>query len=383
VLGFAYKDLKSSDSKKTYDKGLVFVGLQAMIDPPREEVKAAIAKCEAAGIKVMMITGDLKTTAQAIASELKIPGRALTGADLDKMTDDELAAHIHDIGVFARVNPEHKMRIVKALQHHKHVVAMTGDGVNDAPALKNADIGIAMGIAGTDVAKEASEMILTDDNFTSIVNAVEEGRGIYDNIRKFVNYLLSCNVGEVLVIFVGSLIGLPLPLLAVHLLWVNLVTDGLPAVALGVDPVPGDAMQRPPRKVGSRIMSRGMTMNVMGMGVLIAIATLLVYWFAQPLGLATARTMAFTTLVMLEIVRLHMIRSAYHTATFSNKWLIGAVLLSVGLQFAVLYTPLSGFLKAVPLGFVEWTYIAYGMVGVLGVGTAWTYLVKKVSNEMY
>jgi Ca2+-transporting ATPase len=383
VLGFAFKELKKNDKKETYEKELVFVGLQAMIDPPREEVKSAIAKCKKAGIKVVMITGDLKTTAQAIAKELGIDGEAIDGTELEMMSDEKLAGIVENISIYARVNPEHKVKIVTALKNKGHVVAMTGDGVNDAPALKKADIGVAMGITGTDVAKEASELILTDDNFTSIVNAVEEGRGIYDNIRKFVNYLLSCNMGEVLIIFVGSLLIMPLPLIAVQLLWINLVTDGLPAIALGVDPVPSDAMERPPRKVKEKIMSKGMSLNIFSMGALICIATLFIYYIGIQISVEAGRTMAFMTLVLLEIARLQIIRSSYHTSIRSNKWLIGAVLISLGLQLIVVYTPLNLFFKTVPLGGMEWAYMAITLVSVFVLGTVINKVIKKITQEFY
>jgi Ca2+-transporting ATPase len=383
VLGFAFKELRKGAKKETYEKDLVFVGLQAMIDPPREEVKAAIAKCNAAGIKVVMVTGDLQTTAEAIAKELGIEGKALTGAELARMSEHELEKVVENISIYARVNPEHKVKIVAALKAKGHVVAMTGDGVNDAPALKKADIGIAMGITGTDVAKEASEMILTDDNFTSIVNAVEEGRGIYDNIRKFVNYLLSCNVGEVLLIFIGTLLGFPLPLIAIQLLWINLVTDGPPAVALGVDPVAKDAMKRPPRKIADRIMSKGMSLNIFTMGFLIMLATLLMYYIGLQTSVELGRSMAFMTLVLLEIVRLQMIRSSYHTGMFSNKWLIGAVGLSLLLQLAVIYTPLSESFRVIPLGGAEWMWMLGALVGVFIIGSIATRLIKHVTREFY
>jgi Ca2+-transporting ATPase len=383
VLGFAFRELKKSDKKTAWEKNLVFVGLQAMIDPPRGEVKDSIARCKEAGIKVVMVTGDLKTTAEAIAGELGIEGRSITGAELAKMDEKALEKVVDDVSIYARVNPEHKVKIVAALKAKGHVVAMTGDGVNDAPALKKADIGIAMGITGTDVAKEASEMILTDDNFTSIVNAVEEGRGIYDNIRKFVNYLLSCNVGEVLIIFIGALLGVPLPLIAVQLLWVNLVTDGPPAVALGVDPVAADAMKRPPRKLRDKIMSRGMSMNIFTMGGLICLATLIMYYIGLQTSVELGRSMAFMTLVLLEIVRLQMIRSSNHTGTFSNRWLVGAVLLSLGLQIAVIYSPLNVFFKVIPLGLTEWLYMGAALVGVFILGTISTKVIKKITHEFY
>jgi Ca2+-transporting ATPase len=320
-------------------------------------VRAAIERCRSAGIKVVMVTGDLITTAEAIGEKLDVKGRSLTGAELSAMSDDDLKRVTDDVAIYARVNPADKVKIVSALKNSGHIVAMTGDGVNDAPALKQADIGIAMGITGTDVAKEASDMILTDDNFASIVNAVEEGRGIYDNLRKFINYLLSGNIGEILIILLGTLMRMPLPLIAVQLLWVNLVTDGLPAVALGVDPVATDAMKRQPRRSDARIMSKAMSMNVVSMGILIAGATLAMYTIGLRQSLEIGRSMAFMTLVLMEIVRLQMIRSAYHTSTFSNRWLIWAVLVSLGLQLAVVYTPLRGFFKIAPLGALHWAYI--------------------------
>lgn len=383
VLGFAFKELKKGEKKENWEKCLVFVGLQAMIDPPREEARSSIAKCVAAGIRVVMVTGDLKATAEAIGKELGMEGRSMTGAELENMSADELAKVVDDIVIYARVNPEHKLKIVAALKARGHVVAMTGDGVNDAPALKKADIGIAMGITGTDVAKEASEMILTDDNFTSIVNAIEEGRGIYDNIRKFVNYLLSCNVGEVLVIFIGALLGLPLPLVAVQLLWMNLVTDGLPAIALGIDPVSPDAMKRPPRKLGDRILSKGMSINIFTTGAIICAATLLMYYVGLQESVEMGRSMAFTTLVLLELVRLQIIRSSYHTSIFSNKWLLFSVALSLGLQMLVIYTPLSTFFRTVPLGSFEWLWMGGVLVGVMVIGTAVTALIKRITHEFY
>lgn len=330
-----------------------------------------------------MITGDLKTTAEAIASELGIKGKSLTGVELERMSEKELESVVEDVAIYARVNPEHKMKIIRALKAHGHIVAMTGDGVNDAPALKIADIGIAMGITGTDVAKEASEMVLADDNFASIVNAVEEGRGVYDNIRKFVNYLLSCNLGEVLLIFIATILGVPLPLIAVHLLWINLVTDGFPAMALGVDPIADDAMKRPPRKVKSRIMSMGMSLNVITMGFLIAIATIIVFYIGLLKDLQTARTMAFTTIVLLEIVRLAMIKIAYHSKIFSNRWLVLAVISSVMLQALVIYTPLSVFFKTIPLGLEELKIIAICLACVFAIGIILSKTIKRITNEVF
>ncbi len=383
VLGFAYKEITKKDKKESWEKDLVFVGLQAMIDPPREEVKGAIAKCKAAGIKVVMVTGDLRTTAEAIGREIGLEGKALTGQDLDHMTDDALADIVNDVSIYARVNPEHKLKIVAALKKRGHVVAMTGDGVNDAPALKKSDIGIAMGITGTDVAKEASEMILTDDNFTSIVNAVEEGRGIYDNIRKFVNYLLSCNMGEVLVIFIGAVLGMPLILTAVQLLWINLVTDGLPAIALGVDPVSSDAMSRPPRKKADRILSKGMSLNIFSTGALICVTTLFTYYIGSQYSVEAGRTMAFMTLAMLEIVRLYVIRQSYHSGIFSNIWLVLAVLMSLTLQLLVVYSPLSFFFGTVWLTGGQWLYLLGAVAVVLVISSITSRIIKSMTHEFY
>lgn len=375
VLGFAFKKIKDN---KNIEKDLVFVGLQAMIDPPRKEVKGAIKKCEKAGIKVVMITGDHKATAMAIAKQVGIKGKAITGLELDKI--ENLHEVVEDIGIYARVDPQHKLKIIDALKKNGHVVAMTGDGVNDAPALKKADMGIAMGITGTDVTKEASDMILTDDNFASIVNAVEEGRSIFDNIKKFVNYLLSSNFGEVLTILVAGLIGLPLPLIAIQILWVNLLTDGLPAVALGVDPADPNIMNRKPRKPDEGVLSKNLMFNVLSIGILIAIATLFVFKKGLAIDLTTARTMAFTTLVVLEIVRVQMIRSQYNVGIFSNKFLIGAIVLSILLQLAVLYTPLNVVFKTTPLNFAAWSYIIIAGVAVLIVGQVLAKIIRKTTQ---
>jgi len=283
VLAVAYRILDKAPDKyeaKLIEKDLTFAGLIAMIDPPRDEVKKAIVECYEAGIKTVMITGDHKNTAVAIARSLgffKEDSLALSGEELDKLSDDELYNKIERIPVYARVSPEHKLRIVRAWRKRKEIVAMTGDGVNDAPAVREADIGVAMGITGTDVTKEVSDMVVTDDNFASIVAAVEEGRGIYDNIKKFVHYLLSCNAGEILVMFVSSLVGLPIPLLPIHILWVNLVTDGLPALALGVDPVDPGIMKRPPRRTDEAVVTKQRAFLMLGQGAFIALCSLFAY----------------------------------------------------------------------------------------------------------
>lgn len=366
VLGFAYNDefSKTEDS----EKNMIFLGLQAMIDPPREEVKDSIKKCVEAGIRVIMITGDQITTAQAIAKQLGIKGNALTGSDIDKAKS--LKKVLKETSIFARVRPEHKMEIVKVLQKEGYVVAMTGDGVNDAPALKKADIGVSMGLSGTDVAKEASDMILTDDNFTSIVNAVEEGRGIFDNIRKFVNYLLSSNLGEIVVILLASLFGMPLPLTAIQILWINLITDGLPATALSVDPHEKDIMKRHPRNAKESVLSKELIWDIMLVGVLMGIGTLILFWLYLDSGIDKAQTIAFNALVLFEVARLQMIRSRYNLGIFSNKWLIIAVVASLLLQLAVVYTPLSAIFGVVPLELTDWIIISAFAVGL--------YLINKV-----
>lgn len=370
VLGFAYNKKITKDNAET---DMIFIGLQAMIDPPRKEVKDSIKTCVKAGIKVIMITGDHLTTAQAIAKELGIKGKAVTGEDLHQIN---LNKEVDKITIYARVNPEDKLHIVDALKGKQYVVAMTGDGVNDSPALKKADIGISMGISGTDVAKEASDMILTDDNFSSIVNSVEQGRGIFDNIRKFVNYLLSSNLGEILVIFLATIFGMPLPLTAIHILWVNLVTDGLPAVALSFDPYSKGIMEKPPRKKSEDIINGEVGKNIIIMGTLIGLTTLLLFWLYRDSPLVKAQTIAFTALVLFEVARLQMIRSKYNLSIFSNKLLIGAVLFSLGLQLIVIYTPLNAIFKTVPLEAMDWLWLGVATIGIIIINKIITKLIK-------
>jgi Ca2+-transporting ATPase len=343
-----------------------------MIDPPRAEAKEAVATARRAGIRTVMITGDHPGTAVAIARELGIMtegGRVLRGADLEAMSDAELDRVVEQVQVYARVDPEHKLRIVESWQRKGHVVAMTGDGINDAPALKTANIGVAMGITGTDVSKEAADMVLTDDNFASIVRAVEEGRGIFDNIRKYLYYLLSCNAGELLTMFIGVMLagllglvnpaegGFFLPLLAAQLLWINLITDGPPALALGLDPKDPNVMDRPPRSQGGGIISPRGWLMIFGVGAIMMLGTLFVLDAYYPGGLITlisrypndlglaerhARTMAFTTLVLFQMFNVFNNRSSIRTAftrAYRNPLLWGAVVLSVLLQVAVVYLP--------------------------------------------
>ncbi|MCP4254786.1 MAG: cation-translocating P-type ATPase, partial [Candidatus Scalindua sp.] len=358
VLGFAYKSLTEeyTTEPEEVERDLTFIGLQAMIDPPREEVRESITKCRSAGISTVVITGDHKLTAIAITKELglfKEGDKALSGEELDKLSDDELDEIVESVVICARVSPEHKVRILSALKKRGHVVAMTGDGVNDAPALKRSDIGIAMGITGTDVAKEASDMVLTDDNFASIVNAVEEGRGIYSTIKQFVQYTLSSNFGEILVIFLAILIGWPLPLIAIQILWVNLLTDGLPGLALGLDPFSKDIMKRPPRNRDEEIMSKDVIYNIAIVGVVMGAGTLLMF---HGYGVETvkAKSIAFTTLVMFQLFNVLTYRAKNFKINFmTSKYLIASVVISLLMQLAVLYTPLSTAFKTVPLGAVD------------------------------
>nr|WP_238378578.1 HAD-IC family P-type ATPase [Haloarcula rubripromontorii] len=341
---------------------LVFVGLVGMIDPPREEVADALAATERAGIDVKMITGDNVRTAAAIAGELGMHQEVTEGRELDGLDDEELAERVEEVTVFARTSPEHKVRILRALQENGHIVAMTGDGVNDAPALKNADVGVAMGIRGTDVAKQASDMVLLDDNYATIERAVERGRAIFDNLWKFVAFLLSANVAEVALVFLASLWGyLVLP--AVQLLWINLLTDGLPALALGADPQSGDVMDRPPRDPDKGIIERPMLGLIGGAGTVSTVLMLgLMFYVIGGAAAITpyAMTMVFTGFVFLEFEKLYVIRWLRETPTFSNPWLALAVGGSMVLQLAVLYTPLNQYFGTVPLGVEDW-----GIIGVV------------------
>lgn len=355
--------LGRSQADESLERELIFLGLIGMIDPPRPEAKAAVARARGAGIRPIMITGDHPKTAAVIAAELGISrdGRALTGVELEKMSESELAQAVGEVSIYARVNPEHKLRIVKALQSAGAIVAMTGDGVNDAPALKTADIGIAMGLTGTDVSKEAADVILTDDNFATIVAAVDEGRAIFSNIRKFLRYLLSSNIGEVMTMFFGvvlaEVIGLKaeggnpvvLPLLATQILWINLLTDGAPALALGIDPPSAGLMNRLPRPRAEGVITRRMWIGIFFCGFVMAVGTLFVLDAALPGGLIEgsgnmrhAQTMAFTTLVLFQLFNVFNARSDQRSAfrgLFHNQWLWIAVAVSLLLQIAVIYIP--------------------------------------------
>ena len=389
VLAIAYRDVSKLKTYKDKDveKDLVFLGLVGMIDPPREGVKEAIKLCKNAGIKVIMITGDCKITAAAIAKDLGITGKVIEGMEIEKINLDE---EIEKIGIYARVNPEHKLQIVEAFTKKGEIVAMTGDGVNDAHALKKAHIGVAMGITGTDVSKEASDMILTDDKFTSIVAAVEEGRGIYNNNRKFINFMLSTNMGEVLLLFVAMLIGfrdpaglIVVPLLAIQILWLNLVTDGMPAIALGVDPVSYDLMKQKPRNPKEHIINKNMASSILLLGVLIAAACLYIFNYGLQFGDARARTLVLTLLVCLEISQIILIRGKYHTAFLSNKWLWLAIFSSIGLQLAIIYTPLNAIFKMVPLMGMDWIYIICLASGVYIIGELINIIIIKITRQKY
>lgn len=357
-------------TEEALERNLVFAGMVGMVDPPRPEVKEAVHLCRQAGIRPVMITGDHVLTAEAIGRELGIYQKgdcAVTGAELDKMSDKELETAAETCTVFARVAPEHKVRIVQAFQKRGNVVAMTGDGVNDAPALKTADIGCAMGKSGTEVAKGASDLILTDDNFATIVEAVREGRGIYDNIRKAVHFLLSSNIGEILTIFVAMLLGWAAPLLPIQLLWVNLVTDSLPAIALGMEPAEENIMERPPRKNTGSLFGDGLGGRILLEGVMIGVLALLAFgighvYFDQEDGYAVGRTMAFAVLSLSQLVHAFNMRGEGSLGKLpfcSNKWLLMAFVVGVALQCVVIMMPpLAGVFQVVPLNGEQWLLTA-------------------------
>ncbi|MDN5277808.1 MAG: P-type Ca2+ transporter type [Clostridiales bacterium] len=369
VLGMAYKDLDDlnyADKEKELENGLIFVGLVGMIDPPRPEAKEAIKICQRAGIKPIMITGDHKITAVAIARQLgilKSDEEAITGVELDRLSDEEFKERVKDFSVYARVSPEHKVRIVKAWQAWGEIVAMTGDGVNDAPALKIADIGAAMGKVGTDVAKEAADMVLTDDNFATIVAAVEEGRIIFANILKAIQYLLSCNVGEILVIFIATMLNWEEPLLPIHILWINLVTDSFPALALGMEPAERDIMDKKPRDPNARIFGRGMVRRIVYQGFLTGILTLTAFTIGLRDGLDVGRTMAFAALTFGELVHVLNVRSnkysIFKIGFLTNRYVVGAMAISGLLQILVMTVPfLSDVFNVVSLNFKHWMWVA-------------------------
>ncbi|MGC9309777.1 MAG: cation-translocating P-type ATPase, partial [Candidatus Nanoarchaeia archaeon] len=366
VLGFAFKEGEE-------EKDLIWLGLQAMMDPPRPEVKKAIKEASNAGIRTIMITGDNAETAKAIADKIGLFSKeVITGWELEKMNQQELAKKLEDCNIFARVNPEHKLKILELLGKENRV-AMTGDGVNDALALKRAGVGIAMGIKGTDVAKEASDIILLDDNFSTIITSVREGRRVFDNIRKFVNYLFTCNVAEIGLVFLSTLLlTLKEPaLLPVHLLWINLLTDGLPALALGADPARKDIMNKPARRKGEHILDRKTASSIISIGVLMICLLFLVFFLILPSGLNEARTALFTGFILFEFVRIASIRYGEKVGWFDNKLLLGALLLSLLLQLLLIYTPLNQYFHILPLSLSSWfillVFTFIGFVASIGI----------------
>ncbi|MBU3214236.1 calcium-translocating P-type ATPase, SERCA-type [Clostridium estertheticum] len=369
------------------ESNLIFIGVAGIIDPPRKEVKDAVIKCKIAGIRPIMITGDHKNTAYAIGKDLEIcksQEEVITGDELDKLSDKELDKNIDNLKIFARVSPKHKLRIVKAFKHKNHIVAMTGDGVNDAPAIKEADIGIAMGISGTDVTKEASSMILLDDNFATIVSAVEEGRVIYNNIRKFIRYLLSCNLGEVLTMFLASLFYLENPLLPIQILFVNLVTDGLPAIALGVDPADPDIMLEKPRGKNESVFSRGLTEKIIIRGCLIGVCTILSFIGGKYYGMSieACRTLALGTLVLSQLIHVFECRSEKHSLfeinPFTNMYLLGAVSISVIMLLSIVYIPfLQNVFHTIPLNLGQWLIVLFFSGIISFINSLYLYLTNK------
>lgn len=367
-IGAAYKD-SGITKNESLERDLIFLGIAGIIDPPRKEVKDSILKCRMAGIRPVMITGDHKNTAFAIGKEIDLctsMDEVMTGEEIENISDKDLVKRVMKTKIYARVSPNHKLRIVKAYKSIGKVVAMTGDGVNDAPAIKEADIGIAMGISGTDVSKEASAMILMDDNFSTIVSAVEEGRVIYNNIRKFIRYLLSCNLGEVLTMFLASMFSLPIPLSPIQILFVNLATDGLPAIALGVDPPDSDIMGEKPRKKDEDIFARGLVEKIVIRGALIGICTLLTFIAGMYYGFSikTCRTMTLSTLVLSQLIHVFECRSERHSIfeikLFTNPYLVGAVSVSIVMLLSIIYIPFfSTVFQTTMLNIGQWLIVVF------------------------
>jgi Ca2+-transporting ATPase len=366
TLAFAHRTLAERPATDDeLESGLTYVGIMGLVDPARAEVPASIEECHRAGIKVAMVTGDHALTARAIAEEIGLldSSRVISGHELEAMSDDELAEQVESIRVYARVNPEHKLRIVDALKRNGEIVAMTGDGVNDAPALKKADIGIAMGMVGTDVSREAADMVLADDNFATIVQAVEQGRAVFDNLRKVILFLLSCNMSEVLVVFTTALISPNAALLPLQLLWINLVTDGLPALALGVDPGDPEIMSRKPRDADESILSKARQLQILWQGIVMTGTALIMYYFIAPLlpGMSpnVDRTMLFSTLVLTQLLHAFTFRSesatVWHPRSLANKWLVMGLIGSMALQVAVVYLPaFERIFQTAPLSGTHW-----------------------------
>ncbi len=362
TLAFGYKEIRGAKfNLEKVENSIILVGIVGMIDTPRGEVKPALELCRTAGIRVIMITGDHPLTAKTIAEELKIGnGKVITGSQIDEISDKEFSKIIGDVSIFARVSPAHKLRIIDALHADGYIVAMTGDGVNDAPALKKADIGVAMGITGTDVSKESSDLVLSDDNFATIVSAVEEGRGIYENIRKALAFLVSGNIAEIAIIFIAVLFGMPIPLIAIQILWINLVTDGLPAIALSADPIDKAVMDKPPRKRTESIW-RGMTPFIVEYPIMVIAFCLFVFTSTFEADLILSQTMVFTMLVMFEKTQAFACRSLDKPVglkVFKNRWLVYATLLTIVLHLAILYVPLlSDLFHVKPLSLEQWELI--------------------------
>lgn len=395
VLATAHKPLGSQvPPAGNWEQGLILTGLVGMLDPPRSEVPAAIRAARLGGIRTIMVTGDHRRTAAAIAERIGLltpeASEVVTGAQWEALTPLEQRKRIGSVAVFARVAPSHKLSIVRALQANGEIVAMTGDGVNDAPAVKEAHIGVSMGIQGTDVTREASDMVLLDDNFGTIIRAVREGRGIYDNIRKFIRYLLGCNVGEVLTMLAATLAGLPLPLVPMQILWMNLVTDGLPAIALGLDPTDRDLMLQQPRSPKEGVFARGLLRRILFSGTVISLAALLVFVFTlwyYPGDVVRSRTMAFTTLVFAQLVFSfqcrHERRSLFDIGIWGNPYLIFAVLLSAGAQVFIIYNPfMAGIFQTVPLTVDDWLLVGLFAILPLFVETVLR-LVKQAVNRHF
>lgn len=393
VLAFAFKETEKLE-KNGLEKDMIFIGLQGMIDPPRTGVKEAIEDCRKAGIKVIMLTGDNIETAKAIGKELGFKtDNAINSTELEQMSNEELKKALGEVEIFARVSPSHKVRILEILQKEGKVVAMTGDGVNDAPALKKADVGIAMGIRGTDVAKETSDLILLDDNFITIRDAIEEGRAIFDNIRKFVNYLLSSNIAEVLVVFLFTLLELYIYfgekaaiLTATQLLWINLLTDGLPAVALGLDPKAEDIMKRKPRPKEEGVINQRIAFSITSIGIVLTLVILGIFlygFFTIPGRIEErfikAQTIVFTSFVVFEMVRANMVRARYKIPLYKNKWLWCSIAASLVMQLLILYSPLAFVFRVAPLGIYEWSLIIFGLIIFLGIG----YVLVKFEEKFF
>jgi Ca2+-transporting ATPase len=385
VLAFAQKTVvKEPTTVHEAESAMTLIGLQAMIDPPRKEVVDVIHKVQVeSGIRVVMITGDNIETARAIGKEIGLIGEAVTGMELEAMTPAEFEERVESISIYARVNPEHKIRIVTALKKHGHQVAMTGDGVNDAPAIKAADIGIAMGITGTDAAKEAADLILLDDQFLTIISAIEEGRGIYDNVRKFVNFLLSTNVAELIAILVGVLLFQNLILTAAQILFTNILTDGIPAIALGADPAQKNVLRMKPKFFQSSILSKRMIIEMLTFAVLMTVIILVHYSYVESTrGMIAAMSVVFVGMVVYEKARLYEIRSNYHLKWHQNPWLSVTVVATISTQVGLMYVPwFADFMKVTPPSAFDWVVMVSGAIFLFIVMKALKPLFNRLSNS--